>query len=265
MADTTATSQSKSQNSASESSTATDAQDQKTVKTGADQASGSTDNDTSQHNADDVEAHIAAIRRDSRNSERRRVANILKANGFDASPKNLDDVLKGLKADSAKKNTSNDTTSKKDTKTDDATSDESKLLRTRLQELERQLAEESTKSRRTVIDAALSRAVAGVDFANERAADDALIAFSNAYEFELADDGRTVRVLGNDGEPVVNKKTYKELTLREAFDQFLADRPHFKKAEAKKSTVTTAQKGTGKTDTDARAAFNDALRKAAGV
>jgi hypothetical protein len=188
---------------------------------------------------------IAAIRHDARYRERRQLVKTLRDQGFDVTSKNLDTFLKGLNPDKlnpkSKTDKSKDDPRSKSKSEDDDESETVKLLRQQLEEVKRNSSTISETAKATIIDGAIARATAGVNFANEDAASDAIAAFERLYTFELADDNRTVRILDRDGEPVMDG--YKEATLKGAFKDFIDKRPHFKKAEKKPGTNIDPKKG----------------------
>jgi hypothetical protein len=157
---------------------------------------------------------LAAIRHDARYRERRATVNQLKSQGFDVTLKTLDSFLKQLdpkKLNLDPKDPVDPDPKKKKSKVDDDDEGETvKLLRREIEDLKGKASSLSDTTKASVVEAAITKATAGIAFANESAAEDAILAFQHAYQFELADDNRSVRVLDRNGDPIL--KNYKEVT-----------------------------------------------------
>ncbi|HEY3875560.1 MAG TPA: hypothetical protein VGM92_08780 [Candidatus Kapabacteria bacterium] len=195
---------------------------------------------------------IQAIRHDAKYAERRNIIRLMREGGHDVNNKTLDSYLESLKP------TASVEPKKSKGKTDDEPNAEAELLRKQLVDVEKERDNYKAANRGPVIEAAIVRATAGIAFANEEAAEDAIAAFQRYYQFEL-DDAGTVQVIDSKGEPLMDK--YKAMTLREAFNQFLDKRPHFKKGDKRDGQDLKHQRGavaqTGTVD--------DFIRKAAGI
>ncbi len=233
-------------NSATASSTdQTDAQKQSS-KTGAASES------TAQQDTQNLDSLLGSVRRDTRNSERRKTMKLMREAGIEVDGKNYDDVLsKVLKGEITPKKQATKSTDATVTDKQPKTQDDSN---TRLAQQRAEQAEQRVQD--LAIENAITRATIGVEFANPAAAEDAHASFMRSYIFELSDDGKSVRVLKQNGDPIL--RGYAEATVGEAFEDFLKARPHLKKADAKPGQTATASKGT----TQTAVTMNEILRKA---
>lgn len=205
--------------SASDSSTETDAS--------RNDSTASSDKD----NSTELSDTLTAVRRDSRNAERRRLVKSLKEIGVDATASNVYDVLKTLKpAQQAA------ATPEKEGNTSEA----DKVFTAKLADAERRAAEAEARANKAAVRSTVASAQAGIEFANSEAASDALLAFEALHSFEVEEGEVKVR---KNGEPIYGKNG-KELSVRDAFHLFIDARPHYKKASAKAGTQTEAKKGT---------------------